>query len=129
MPIYDMVCNHCGRVHEVITGPDDTDPVVCPLCQMGYASRIISASGVNCSNQDAGWIKSAAEVAGDETPQGRQFKRNPTRDNLQAWMKAKGLRHMDPGEGATKPPPPDQKRILKKMIERYRKRNRITIGG
>jgi putative FmdB family regulatory protein len=128
MPIYDYECCMCGNIKEVITSPDDIDDRRCPSCEIGMARRIISASGRNCANQDAGWIRSAAEVAGTETVEGKEFKRNPTRDNMHAWMKAKGLRHMDPGEKPRKPEPVNEQRMAEALFERHRKRMAITIG-
>lgn len=129
MPIFDYECCMCGNVQEVITRHDDIDDRRCPACEIGMARRIISASGHHCANEDAAWIKSAAEVAGTETLEGREFRRNPTRANMRAWMKVKGLRHMDPGERPQKPPPVDEAKLMRGMWERRQKRNRITIGG
>lgn len=126
MPVYDYECCRCGNITEVITIMADTDLKPCPVCA-GDMVRIISISGVNCANQDASWLKPVADVVGNETREGREFKRNPTRENYHAWMKAKGLRPFEQGEKPCKPPPVDEDRMTKELYERHKARTRIEI--
>jgi putative FmdB family regulatory protein len=124
MPIYDYECMKCGHVRERYANTN-TKYLKCPKCQ-GNSKRIITASGVYMGNNDADWLKSVREVVGDETREGREFKRNPTRANHKAWMKRKGLRPYEPGE-PIKPSAPDTSGIHKKVLERHIKRNRLEI--
>ena len=128
MPIYDTRCTSCGTEREIICGPDDHPP--CPKCG-GDTKRLITCSGPNCANEDAGWIKSVTEVVDkdDASPHSREFLRNPTRSNYQAWMRAEGLRPLEPGEGPSKPPPVPMDRIRRGVMERMRERRTIEIRG
>jgi putative FmdB family regulatory protein len=126
MIISDYECCKCGNICEHFIDPDDTDLKPCPECQ-GDMARIISVSGQYCGNQDAAWLKSSAEVAGTETLEGREFKRNPTRSNLKAWMSVKNLRHMEPGEKPARPEQPDVNKITEKLIKKYQERHRLEI--
>lgn len=125
MPIYDYECSKCGHIRERYANVN-TKYLKCPKCQ-GSSKRLISASGVYTGNQDADWIKSVREVVGDETREGREFKRDPTRANYKRWMKKKGLRPYEPGE-RTKPERPDDSAIQRQVIDRHFKRKRIEIG-
>ena len=127
MPIYDYECA-CGHIQERIERADDKRAKICPRCGKAQARRIISVSGQYCGNQDADWLKSVREVVGDETREGREFKRDPTRANYQAWMKRKGLRPMDIGERPNRPPIEDDRRLTRKLIENHRKRSAVSIG-
>jgi putative FmdB family regulatory protein len=126
MIISDYECCKCGNICEHFINSGDTELKPCPECG-GDMARIISVSGQYCSNQDAAWLKSSAEVAGTETPEGREFKRNPTRANLKAWMAVKGLRHMDPGEKPGRPDQPKMETVIEGMIKKYRERHRLEI--
>lgn len=124
--IYDYECCRCGTLTEVIAAMDDTDLKPCPECQ-GDMVRIISISGVNCLNQDAGWLKTVTDVVGNETPEGREFKKNPTRANYHAWMKRKGLRPLEDGEKPSRPPAVDEDRMARQLYEKHRERTRIEL--
>ena len=127
MPIYDYECHLCSYTWEVIEGTKERVRC-CPSCG-DRATRIISASGQYCANEDADWIKSVVEVVdkGDSaTAMDRRFAKNPTRANYKRWMKSRGLRPYEPGE-RTKPPPPDDSAIRRKVLERHMARNRIEI--
>ena len=126
MALYDYECPECGCIQEQFANVNDESLRPCPKC-VGLMHKIISASGANCSNEDADWIRSAAEVAGTENAEGREFKRNPTRSNLKAWMVVKNLRHMEPGERPARPEHPDVNKITEKLIRKYQERHRIEI--
>ena len=126
MPIYDYDCQYCGNSFETIAGVDE-QRVRCPKCN-GEADRVISVSGVFCSNEDAEWIRSVREVVDkDGGAHCQEFLKNPTRQNYKNWMNGEGLRPLEPGEKPRKPKPPDQNAIKKEMMERYSERHRITI--
>ena len=43
MPIYDIQCQACGRIAEVlVTSPDD--PLVCPACGTADTTKVMSAT-------------------------------------------------------------------------------------
>ena len=131
MPLYDHQCADCGHIFESLAKMDDTGPLECPECG-GKARRIISVSGTNCANEDAEWIRSVTEVVPkgeDATPIDREFVRNPTRTNYRRWMKARGLRHLEPGEKPGRPKRVSNEEVARKLWERRQKRNRIYIGG
>jgi len=125
MPIYDVECPGCGWAGEVIANVNDM--IDCPLCG-ATAKRIISVSGVNTFNEDAEWIRSVREVVDKEGgPHCQEFLTHPTRENLHTWMQVEGVRHMDPGERPSRPPPVDMDRITKDMMSRRQARERIEV--
>ncbi|MEI8333490.1 MAG: zinc ribbon domain-containing protein [Chloroflexota bacterium] len=46
MPIYDYVCESCGRVLEVIHGHHDAGPAACPDCG-GSMSKAFAAPTIH----------------------------------------------------------------------------------
>ena len=84
-------------------------------------------------DDDAKWIREVLEVVdkrGREL-ETKEFLHNPTRTNMKAWMKARGLRHMEPGEEKPKPVDDsyDRARRLKFMAEQHAKRNALEVRG
>lgn len=131
MPVYDFECPRCG-IFETIADYDEVF-LQCESCH-GKARRIISFGKVNTANEDAPWIRSVLEVVDKQgkEPETKAFLRNPTRSNMKAWMKARGLRHMEPGEEKVKMPDPieaGRERRLKYMWEQHQKRNRLEVRG
>lgn len=105
----------------------------CESCHC-KARRIISFGKVYTSNEDAAWIRSVLEVVDKKgkEPETKAFLKNPNRSNMKAWMKARGLRHMEPGEENVKMPDPieaGRERRLKYMWEQHQKRNRLEVRG
>uniref|UniRef100_A0A6H1ZSS9 Putative regulatory protein FmdB zinc ribbon domain-containing protein n=1 Tax=viral metagenome TaxID=1070528 RepID=A0A6H1ZSS9_9ZZZZ len=130
MPIFDYQCKACGNIHETIRGVD-ISRITCPVCGK-TARRIISINGPNTINDGAGWIKDVLEVVDKkgQEPETKEFLRNPTRSNYKAWMKARGLRHYEPGEENTRPEPvnkEDKRRRMKYVMENYQKRTAIEV--
>lgn len=129
MPIYDYECQACGQISEAVRAIDEQS-LPCPVCQVGQAHRIISCgNSAYLGNQDAPWLKTVGEVVGNETIEGRVFLNNPTRDNLRRWMRAKGLRPLEPGEKPGRPAPVDTTRITEQLVARHRKRMALAVGG
>jgi len=125
MPLYEMECPACGHQFEVIAGIDEI--IDCPKCA-GTAKRLISVHGPNLVSQEAEWIRSVRDVVDKEGgPAAQEFLKRPTRDNLNAWMKAEGVRHMEPGEKPRKPDPVNMDRINKEVWEKHQRRNRVEI--
>lgn len=128
MPIYDYECKACGHVTEIIAKADEVE-IFCSKCHIGIASRIISASGCYCGNQDAGWLKTVREVVDKSetaTPADRQFLKDPSRANYKRWMKSRGLRPLEDNE-QKKPDPVDMDPIHHKVALRHMKRKRIEV--
>jgi putative FmdB family regulatory protein len=128
MPIYDYECKACGHVTEAIAKSNEVE-IFCGKCHTGIASRIISASGAYCGNQDTGWIKTVLEVvdkSGQATPADKQFRKDPTRANYKRWMKSRGLRPMEDNE-PKKPAPTDLTSLHHKVAVRHMKRNKLEI--
>ena len=130
MPIYDYECQSCGNTHETVRGVD-VSSITCPVCGK-TARRIISLTGVNCINDDAGWIKGVLEVVDKKgkEPETKEFLKNPTRSNYKSWMKARGLRHYESGEENNRPEPvnkEDKRRRLKYVMENYQKRTALEV--
>jgi hypothetical protein len=136
MPVYDYQCVDCGHVEEQILtvaqmeAADSEDwPFACDKC--GYPMvHIISASGQYCANEDSAWVRTVADIIVKDSadPRDRKFlDGGMTRSDLKKWMKERNLRHYEPGEKPGKPKPPDEKRILRKLMDRYVKRHRIEV--
>jgi len=129
MPIFDYECKS-GHTTETVRGID-VSRITCPVCGK-KARRIISLTGVNCINEDAGWVKQVLEVVDKKgrEPETKEFLKNPTRSNYKAWMKARGLRHLEPGEENNRPEPvnkEDKRRRMKFIMENYRKRTALEV--
>jgi len=128
MILSDFKCKNknCGFIFEEIITPD-VKTLKCPRCG-SEAKRIITTSTVNLANEDAPWIRSILEVVDKESnkPETIEFLRNPTRSNYKRWMKAEGLRHLEPGEKPQKPKI-DLDKIKERVLEKYRERTRIEI--
>ena len=127
MPLYDHECPHCGMIFEAFAEVDQ-QIIPCPHCCGIKAKRVISWTGAYTSNQDADWIRSVREVVDkDGGPHCQEFLKDPTRDNYRKWMKGEGLRPLEPGEKPMKPEPVSFDHLHKKMQERGRERNRLTV--
>ena len=98
LKLWDFECPKCGSVFEDIVemGVYKTR---CLVCMDADADRIFTPSGCHTGNQDADWIRSVVDVVDkdDKSPHVQEFIRNPTRDNLNTWMKKEGLRHAEIG--------------------------------
>jgi putative FmdB family regulatory protein len=99
MPVYQLKCKSCGQEFEAICPVADRD---WQACECGASAGVIPAvRGPNCSNEDAGWISTIREVVDKESKDPYDVamcRPNPTRSDYRAWMKAKGIRHLEPGE-------------------------------
>lgn len=124
--LYDFECQDCRVITEQITEMG-TGEVECPVC-CGAAHRIISIPGVSTSNDDSEWIRSVVDVVDKKSgkPYDVEFRRNPTRRNLKAWMDGNNLRHIEPGEKAPEPWRPDA-RFKDKLAQRKMERERVEM--
>ena len=129
MPLYDYQCVECSNRFEVIEPWDWDMPRVCLKCGE-VSQRIISSSGCFTGNNDAAWVRSVTDVVAkgaDADAHDRRFlKSGKTKADLKAWMKAKGLRHLEPGE-SHKPSKPDMSDAAEKIMRMRRDRGRIEI--
>lgn len=128
MPLYDYECPACGNITERIAATDD-ECLPCPECG-NIARRIITMSGVHCANEDAAWIRSAAEMADPHGgPHCRELIKNPTRANLKKWMRKEGLRHKEPGERPTTRPPQAEPPSVDKLMGALQESRRLEVRG
>lgn len=132
MPLYDYECEHCHNLHERFYKLDNR-PKAIPCHRCGQpAWRNISVPGVNCSNDDAPWVRTVVDVVDkkSQNPATREFIKNPTRSNLDRHLKANGLRHADKGEKFGKVGPAfDVDRHTEKLVKYRREKNAIRING
>jgi putative FmdB family regulatory protein len=128
MPIYDYECDNCGDRFEIITSNLDLQHTTCRYCGQ-QATKIITPGGCYTANEDADWIKSVTAVVDKDStaPHCREFLKNPTRSNYKAWMQGEGIRPMERGEVASKPPPVDMDRHTRAVMERYKQRTALEL--
>jgi len=100
MPNYDYRCQECNELFTAFWAIEDRNiPTHCPNCGK-TAKRLVTVSEVDCSSECPKWIRSCTEVMDqdDNHPASIEFRKDPTRENLEKWKKAKGLRNLEPGE-------------------------------
>lgn len=132
MPIYDFECTNpdCKNVSEHVVNLG-TSEVSCPACG-SPAAKIFSPMGAGTFNEDAAWIRSVLEVvAKDSTkPYTQEFLRRPTRANMQRWMRAEGIRHVEDGEKPARfDHDADHRRRTEYAERRHFERKSITVRG
>jgi len=136
MIIADFECMKCGHIHEDIIDSSVWEGT-CPKCG-GKTKRIMTLGGVNCANEDAKHIRDSASSLLDmetarysDKPHVRELAENPTRSNLNRYLKAEGIRYAENEKGA--PPifqrrqPIDRDRLRKEVYDTYRQSKAITI--
>ena len=128
MILKDFFCENCQTTQEeFVNAGSIPDDVECRLCH-SVAKKIVSMS--HTIPLDASWIGRVREVVDKKSnkPHNIEFLKHPSRANYEAWKKGENLRHLEPGE---KLPTVDKdarkKRIKKRMIENYKKREAIEI--
>lgn len=129
MPIFDFECDKCGFIEERILFTDECNRDWQCSCG-GVLKRIFTASGQYRPNEDTPWIRTVADVIErDSTNKHDQrfLQSNQTRADLKRWQKGRGLRHLEPGEGPSKPEPFNEKRHTDKVMEKRIERNRLEI--
>ena len=122
-----MLCKSCKTEFEVIAGYSE-EILPCEKCGKD-AKRIISFNKVNTINNDASWIRDCLEVVDKESinPIDRAFLKDPSRRNLEAWKKENNLRPMEPGEEKIHRGTVDLTRLKREVLEKARKRQKMTI--
>lgn len=129
MIYHDYACDRCGHQHERNVKWNDYKKKLCPGCNKLTARRIYNPKGAYLGNQDTTWLKTAPiNVVDPESkdPIDIAFRKNPTRDNRDRWMKHHGKIEYEPGM-PLKPPPTDLSTLRRKVIEAHKKRSRIEI--
>lgn len=138
MPIYDYLCDKCGHISEHIHGINENPEMNCHLCEGGVARRIISASGQYLGNLDSPWTRSSAEALLDrevakhsKDPIERALYENPNRENLNRYMKHKGLVIAENINGAPpvyrRPEEVDTRKLGDELYRRHRERKRLEV--
>lgn len=131
MPIYDIECERCHKVIEVIESIKTTEMRRCIVCG-GRTKKVFTSRRSSDNLVDAPWLKSVLDVVSknpDAPMADRIFLRNPTRRNYKAWMNSRRLRPLEPGEGPSKPQGPDMEKIGKEIWARDVERRRINVHG
>lgn len=110
--------------------------VLCPRCGKKSTKRP-SIGRVNVTNEDAQHIRESAHALLDETSRfstkahERALAENPTRSNLQRYLKAEGLRYAENEGGAPpryrKPPEPDRKKLVNELLAKRQKDRRLEV--
>jgi putative FmdB family regulatory protein len=132
MPMYDMQCRSCKIVYEVFTTPDDKLGL-CPECG-AVSDRVYLTIGMIRTSDDGGnHYSEMLEVVDKEGGKHCQdFLRHPNRGSYENWKKTEGIRHIEPGEKLIKPKEQiakNKSKIEAKLINNFRKREAISVGG
>jgi putative FmdB family regulatory protein len=121
MPIYAYECQACEHQEDKILtiAEMEEDLQYCEECDCPL-EHIITASGQYCGNNDAAWLRDATEVVDkDGGPAAREFVKNPTRSNRNAWMKETGCRPRESGEKTSRDPVNMEKAMDRVMRNHY----------
>ena len=129
--LYTFICTKCKNEDDVVRTVDNRDKkAVCTACG-GKSSRVFVVPRVCCNNEDAEWIRTChvGFSKKDSDPRVREYLKHPTRTNLKAAMKAKGLRNLDPAEKfePDKYVPHKDPSFMREMQERRMERERIEV--
>lgn len=134
MPIYEFACPICGFTTEMFTTMG-VEFAGCPNCQ-GEARKQFSFGQSAPYQEESPWIRTVTEVVSKDGEHAvdREFLKNPTRKNYQAWMKYHKLIPVENEHGG--PPTrkvPDRsgerKRIADFCFQRHQERQRIEVRG
>jgi hypothetical protein len=135
LALFDFECPEHGIFEELIDRRFWLEK--CPKCGK-MCHKIISACKINVANDDAQHIRESANALIDketarfsEDPVTKALAEKPTRSNLNAYLKANKIRHVENEGGAPpryrKPPEPDKKVLIKELYEKKRKRDRLEV--
>jgi putative FmdB family regulatory protein len=133
MPTFDYICDNCGAFAEdaFFKISEKPDIVPCPVCEKTNM-RQVPAIGIVIGDE-AAWLQSVTNIV---DPDGgidcQRFRKYPTRDNYDAWMKNEGLRPLENGEGAIsrkteKQNQEEKSRRVTKLVQNHQKRMAITV--
>lgn len=110
--------------------------VKCPQCGK-MAEWTPAPAKAYLGNQDCEHVRSSAEALLDKDDRSREaedLRRHPNRDNLNRFMKTRGIARMDytehGGPPVYHPPPdPDMRRVHDEVTRRHFERKRIEVRG
>lgn len=137
MPLYDFKCPKHGLFEEFLSSSETFSFVNCPKCGI-MSPKQPCVCKVNIANEDAPHIRESANALLDmetahlsDKAHVRELAAHPTRSNLKRFLKAEGLRYAENEGGAPpryrKPEEPDRTKIIKEVIEKKRKRERLEV--
>lgn len=128
MPLYQYECEECGLVIEqVFKIKRCPRNIECPKCK-GKARKIICIPGSDNTKESPDWVKSICEVVDKEGgTHCQQLLKDPTRKNLENWMKVEGVRHFEPGEKLSRPKAPDISTITDAIVKKRKKDHMIEV--
>jgi|LSQX01.2.fsa_nt_gb hypothetical protein len=128
--LFDFECPKHGLFEDFQDA--EINRIPCPVCGKVSMKRP-SIGRVNVVNEDAPHIRESAQALLDpetahlsDKPHVRALAKNPTRSNLQRYMKAEGLRYVENEGGGPpryrKPPDPDMSDVAGEILKKRRKR-------
>lgn len=128
MPLYNYECPDCGVIIEkVFKLKRCPRHIKCSVCK-GKARKIICIPGADNTKESPDWVKSIIEVVDKEGgAHCQRFIKNPTRKNLETWMKVEGVRHFEPGEKFSKPKAPDLSGMADAIMKKRKKDHTIEV--
>ena len=139
MIIVDFECQNkrCGAIEMDVMIDSNEWERTCPACG-AESKRIIAIGRINTANDDAVHIREAAKALLDpdtarksDKPHIRELAENPTRSNLNRYMKAEGIRYAENEKGGPpvykRPAKVDMTKAKKEAYESYRKANALTV--
>jgi hypothetical protein len=141
MIIADFECQNrrCRKREDDVLIENHVWYKTCPIC--GYESKRIPSIGrVNMANDDAVYIREAAKVLLDpDTARNsdkrhvRELAENPTRSNLNRYLKTEGLRYAENEKGAPpiyqRPAKVDMTKAKQEAYESYKKDRALTVNA
>ena len=133
MPLYDFRCEQCEAVSEHMAEADEKSRR-CEECG-GLMNRLLSWRDSNVLREEAPWLKSVLEVVAKDSSkvETKEFLRYPTRANYKRWMKAEGIRPLEPGEAdknrrdRERAEQAFEKGQAARLMERLQERRRIVL--
>jgi len=140
MIIADFECQNrkCRNVEEDALIESHVWYKRCPKC--GYDSKRIPSIGrINTANDDAVHIRDAAKTLLDpdtarnsDKPHVRALAENPTRSNLNRYLKKEGLRYMENEKGAPpvykRPEKVDMTKAKREVLDAYKNDHAIQVN-
>lgn len=133
--LFDYECPRHGLFESF--GDSENKSVLCPRCGR-ISSKRPSIGRVNVANEDASHIRESAKALLDpetahlsDKEHVRALAANPTRTNLQRYLKAENLRYVENEGGGPpryrKPQEPDAGRITDELLRKKRKRDALEV--
>ena len=133
LKLFDYECDNCGTIVERLV---ETDNEIRKRCHCGCMPKRIISFGRSATSDT--WTRDSANALLDmevarksKDPVERELAVNPNRENLERYMRARGLRFAENEKGAPpvyrRPPEPDLKEVADKLYKQHRERTRIEL--